>query len=80
MEKVDNEEYVTGSDNNRGDNEDREEEYGQLGVDSGQVRKVSSELVINKKRSFCVKLWLQKNEVWKVGIDDIWAKCVFIFL
>ena len=45
MEIVDNEESVTGSDNNRGDNEeDREDEYGQLGVDSGQIRKVSSHL------------------------------------
>jgi hypothetical protein len=41
MENVGNEESVTGSDNNRGDNEEgREEEYGQLGVDSGQGRKV----------------------------------------
>jgi hypothetical protein len=46
MENVGNEESETGCDNNRGDNEDREEEYGQLGVDSGQVRKVSSGLII----------------------------------
>ena len=49
MENVDNEESETGSDNNRGDNEeDREEEYGQLGVDSGQVRKVRSGLIIKR--------------------------------
>ena len=43
MENVDNEESETGSDNNRGDNEEgSEEESGQLGVDSGQVRKVGS--------------------------------------
>ena len=55
MENVDNKESVTGADNNRGDNEeDREEEYGQLGVDSGQVRKVSSHL--EKKISYEVDL------------------------
>ena len=49
MENIANEESVTGSDNNRGDNEeDREEEYGQLGVDSGQVRKVNSTLIIKR--------------------------------
>jgi hypothetical protein len=42
MENVDIEESETGSDNNRGDNEGRKEESGQLGVDSGQVRKVGS--------------------------------------
>ena len=39
MENVIIEESETGSDNTRGDNE---EESGQLGVDSGQVRKVGS--------------------------------------
>ena len=49
MENVGNEESVTGCDNNRGDNEeDGEEEYGQLGVDSGQVRKVGSGLIIKR--------------------------------
>ena len=49
MENVGNEESVTGSDNDRGDNEeDRGEEYGQLGVDSGQGRKVSSGLIIKR--------------------------------
>jgi hypothetical protein len=37
MENVDIKESETGPDNNRGDNES-----GQLGVDSGQVRKVGS--------------------------------------
>jgi hypothetical protein len=43
MENVDIEEFETGSDNNRGGNEEgREGESGQLGVDSGQERKVGS--------------------------------------
>ena len=44
MENVGNEDSVTDSDNE----EDREEEYGQLGVDSGQVRKVRYGLIIKR--------------------------------
>ena len=59
MENIANEESVTGSDNNRGDNkEDREEESGQLGVDSGQVSKVRPQL--EKKLTYQVGLVLIK--------------------
>mgnify|MGYP007114526206 CR=1 FL=1 len=44
MENVDIEDSETGSDNNRGDNEDGEEPSGQLKVDIGQVRKVRPQL------------------------------------
>jgi hypothetical protein len=44
MANVDIEDSETGSDNNRGDNEDGEEPSGQLKVDIGQVRKVRPQL------------------------------------
>jgi hypothetical protein len=44
MENVDIEDFETGSDNKRGDNEDGEEPSGQLKVGIGQVRKVRPQL------------------------------------